>query len=85
MKKKAYNESFWKHEGMNLECLGCIPHFIENWNVLSLNINKTKLALVESIMCLLIDSEKKYKIENDIKSEVSGFLNTTGGVVLFDC
>ena len=56
MKKRAYDESFWKHEGMNLECLGCIPHFIDNWNVFNINTNKTKLALVESCMCLLIDS-----------------------------
>ena len=56
MKKRAYNESFWKHEGMNLECLGCIPHFIDNCNVFNINTNKTKLALVESCMCLLIES-----------------------------
>ena len=48
-------------------------------------MNKTKLALIDNCSTLLLNNKKKVEVANQIKSEISGLLNTEGGCILFDC
>lgn len=66
-------------------CLACIPYFILNWNIFDVALTKTKLALVDTCLDLLETGERKEKARGLIKREICGLLNTTGGVILFDC
>jgi hypothetical protein len=64
-KKRAYMDEIYKHHFNDYSCLGCVPHFIMNWNILDLGLNKTKIALIDKCSELIdgnADSKQKVQL-----------------------
>ena len=63
-RKIYYSNTILKQQTIQIGCLGCTTHFINNWNIYDQTVQKTKLVLAGNVKDLF--PKKKTKISEDI-------------------